>query len=287
LGLPSQNFVVVDMHMLRRPSVAEPLVADYRATGQMILLPWRQLYEMAKSEQAVSTFAACVAPYLCEPNVLGVAHPSFKLAGDERRFRVKHATVVDQNETGNIHRMIASLRKGDRTAEAHIGAFLGAVRERALRILDHEDDPRVVKALAAWWKTQQTTQDRANEIQRKLRAGERASFRSELIQLLSLENLTRILFGINVGYKFRTIERISQWPSISALKAIAQLALGLHWRVMHGVEAQSKEKLVNDGSDVEYCLIALYGRSFYTEETKWRELYGDCQAVCHNLWPAS
>jgi hypothetical protein len=281
VGLPSQNFVVVDTHMMRRPSVAEPLLAEYQRSRQRILLPWRQFYEMA-----TSTFAACVAPYLAEPGVLAVARPSFSLATDEKRFRVKHGTIVDPNDTRNISLMVTSLRDREPAAEERIGEFLDAVRERALRILALEGDAKVVKALTAWWKDHQTRQERANDIRSGLLNGDRSAFRAELVEVLSLETLAKILIGIDVGYKPRTVERISQWPSISALKTIGLLALGLHWRVMHGVETQSQEQLVNDGSDTEFCVIALYGRGFHTEETKWRELHGDCRAVCEHLWPS-
>jgi len=154
--------------------------------------------------------------------------------------------------------------------------------ERAEGILKLENDPDVIKRLARWWKDEVITGSRSETIRRALRQGDRTPFREALAEACNLETLPKILVG--VGYKYRAAERICHWVSISALKAIALMALALHWRVMHGVESQTDAQLINDGSDSEFCIIALYGRGYRTEETKWIELHEDCLSVCEKLW---
>ena len=284
VGLPRLNHVVLDMHLMRRPAEVTPLIAAHRTCGQKVLLPWRQLYEMCKSEQAVSTFKASVKLFHQEPQVLTMARPSFALAGVERRFRQRLTSVVDDHETSNVRRMVEHLRDGLPGTEEAVGTFLGEVRERAERILKIENDPDVITRLTRWWKDEAIAGPRSEAVRRALRQGDRAPFQEALGEILSRETLQQILVG--VGYKHRAAEKICRWPSISALKTVALMALSLHWRVMHGVESQSDAQLVNDGSDAEFCVIALYGRGYQTEETKWVQLYEDCVSVCVKLWGA-
>ncbi|HWL85012.1 MAG TPA: hypothetical protein VNO21_04385, partial [Polyangiaceae bacterium] len=213
---------------------------------------------------------------------LTMARPSFILAQNERKFRIRHASIEDEHETSNIRRMVEHLSASVPGTDEAIGTFLGGVRERAEGILKLENDPDVIKRLARWWKDEVITGSRSETIRRALRQGDRTPFREALAEACNLETLPKILVG--VGYKYRAAERICHWVSISALKAIALMALALHWRVMHGVESQTDAQLINDGSDSEFCIIALYGRGYRTEETKWIELHEDCLSVCEKLW---
>jgi hypothetical protein len=284
MGLPRLPHVVLDMHLMRRPTEVDPLVESFRASGQKVLLPWRQLYEMSKSDQATSTFIASVNLFLREPISLAIARPSFILAQVERKFRLKLTSLVDEIDTLNIRHASENLRESSPGTEEGIARFLREVRERAERILRMENDPSVIKQLTGWWKSEAIGRPRAAAIKRGLSEGDRTLFREALVEFLSLENLRAILKG--VGYGHRAAERICLWPSISALKVIGLLTLALHWRVMHGVETQSESQLVNDVSDAEFCIIALYGRGYRTEEKKWIALYDDCRHVCEALWGA-
>lgn len=285
MNLPAHLFVVVDMHLLRDLETVGPLVEEHRRSGQGVLVCWRQAFELAKSEKgALSTFRQSFQHFRDTPEMLAMSWPAYTLARRERErgwFRPRLADMVDPTNTRDLREMVVDLRHWSPAKDRKIGAALMRVREGSEQILAQEADADVMRKMTAAIK-KAVDRGSANAIRKGIEAGDRTPFRTELGKICSAAGLYTMLRDLHFtrGRAFRR----SVEPSLAAVKGIVHWANALHWRCMNGIETQSEAQLVNDASDIEYCTIALYGRGYFTRETKWLELYGDCQAVCHHLW---
>jgi hypothetical protein len=134
--LPRLPYVVVDMNQTRDLAVITPLLEEYKATGQRVWMPWRQLYELSKSSNALSTFKQSVALFQSDPGILAVARPSFWAVRKERDiagFKTNASTLLDEVNTKHIQRMLAELRNNTPGVEQAITASLQRVLARRLR----------------------------------------------------------------------------------------------------------------------------------------------------------
>ena len=101
MPLPKLPYVVIDMNQARRGDV-DALIAEFRRSGQLVMLPRVFDYELTKSVNgAVKTILESTEQLLRCPEMVAYARPTYLLRYDERRWRRPLALVdiIDDRAT--------------------------------------------------------------------------------------------------------------------------------------------------------------------------------------------
>jgi hypothetical protein len=150
-------------------------------------------------------------------------------------------------------------------------------------VLLQEDDPGVLRSLTQFLGDHTVDDATANTIRNAMQRGDRGPFRTKLLELCSHGGFFLMLKTLH--FKYGSAARRALKPSMASVKGIVYHAVALNRWVKHGIDGLTDSKLVNEGSDIEYCTIALYGRDYVTQEKKWPVLCEDCRIACDKLWP--
>ena len=103
--LPGLNYVVLDANQLRvEPTVAK-LLAEYRATGQGIVLPWTHVFEQSKG--SADWFDKIHEHLRLAPEAVALAKRTTALNQEERRIRRPVRDVTDPRNTARLREYLA------------------------------------------------------------------------------------------------------------------------------------------------------------------------------------
>jgi hypothetical protein len=272
-ALPGLNYVVVDANQLRMEKTIAGLVAEYRASGQRIALPWVHFYEQTKSGSAAGFDD--VHEYLrAEPQAVMVATPSFLLHSVERRTG-RPVRALRHLDSRPYTRALRSFLRDPRPT-ADISVF--KVKMQATFATIHTKGWREILMGAVKFDTAAE----AKAIRKALAAKDRQPLRDAVIEFcrignlrLSLEHLLRVN-----GISWRAAAPLVRYPSMSALTILANLWLGLHWTM----QTPKKEPEENPACDVEAVLVALYGKRLVSADRVALALDEDMRSIARAVW---
>ena len=271
------------MNRCRSEEAVAPLLDAFDRDGVLIVLPAISHWELSKGGTE-STAEASLKIVSRRPEAFCVARHTFLFKRDERRYRHRLALagLIDPRHTENMRDVLRGLRDDTHTIDP---TTVRAKRDHWRQVLDHEEDPRVLRELTALHR-QQLPQPRANLIRRALQgdSADRGPFREYLLEAVGgLDDLAAFLVG--VGYGHVTARRFTRFPSFSILHMIALQAVALRWRVLAGSASAADHVLENEIIDAEYAVLASYGRGLITGDLGARATYEDVLAVGSKLWP--
>jgi hypothetical protein len=272
-ALPGLNYVVVDANQLLVDMTIKGLVAEYRASGQRIALPWVHLYEQTKSGSAA--WFAKVHEYLrAEPQAVMLANPSFVLNTIERRTGrpVRSMKWIDSRPNT---RVIRSLLRSPQP-NADISDF----RREAQTMFGIVHKPGWREILVDSVKLD--TEAEAKALRKALAAKDRQPLREAVVEYCRLGRLRRALeqlLRVN-GISWRRARLLVRYPSMSALTIIAHIWLGLYWKTM----TPKKEPEANPACDVEAVLVALYGKRLVSADRVALALDADMRLIARAMW---
>jgi hypothetical protein len=271
------------MNRCRSEDAVAPLLDDYDRNGVRILLPAISHWELSKGGTA-GTVEASMRILARRPEALGIARHTYVFKRNEKKYRrpLGLDTLLDRPHTENFHDVLRGLRDDTHTVDP---ATIEAKRDHWRTVLDHEEEPRVLRQLADLHR-HELAQPRANEIRRALQGdpADRGLFRDYLREAVGdRDHLAAFL--VAVGYGHVTAKRLTTFASFSILHLIALHAVALRWRIFGGAEGASDAVLENEMIDVEYAVLASYGRGLVTADAGARATYDDLLAVASELWP--
>jgi hypothetical protein len=277
-GLPKLPFVVLDMNQCRSEEAVAGLLRDFNAASVSVMLPLVAIFELSKG--TVGTLSASLTYLRHQPEAVTIGIHSEDVRDRERRFRSPVLDLVDRRYTANIRSLLHGINMGeeiDPLTVTNVASFMRAT-------LDVSRHPSAMRSLVEAHR-RDLPNPRANIIRAALQRSDRAPFREYLLEkALGGPGDVAILLRA-LGYGYKTSAKLVAYPSFSALFALAYTVRGLCWRIMGGAETCKDGLLENDGLDLEYVLLALYGRDYVTVDAGARTLYEDMLFVCRAFWP--
>lgn len=280
--LPAFAFVVLDMNTCRDPQVLRRVHEAHETDGLRVMLPMMAHYEMTKG--APWTVARSLVGLARRPEALSVAQHGFLLRAEERRTKrpLRMSQITDHPSTRNVRHVMRGLR--DDTHEID-PITIAKVRDSFRRILDHENEPYIMRELVGIHR-RLLPQARATALRTSLQADppDRSPLQDYLAEAIGGHvSLAKFLRGVGQGSSRG--KHLVKFPSFSLLHLIGLHAVALRWRVFGGIENAKDEALENDAIDVEYAVLATYGRDYITEDRRARGVYEDVRSVAARIWP--
>lgn len=280
--LPAFPFVVLDMNTCRDPEVLRRVHQAHDRDGLHVMLPVMAHYEMTKG--APWTLARSLGGLAARPEAFSVAQHGFLLRAEERRTKrgLRISQITDHRNTRNVRDVMRGLRDDTHDVDP---TTIANVRDFFRRILDHEDEPHVMRELVKIHR-RELPQVRANALRASLQQDppDRRPFQGYLYEALG-SHVHLAKFLRNVGQGSSRGKHLVKFPSFSLLHLIGLHAVALRWRIFGGIETAPAEILENDVIDVEYAVLAAYGRDYITGDRRARAVYEDVRAVASRLWP--
>jgi hypothetical protein len=274
VSLPGLNYVVLDANQLTVGPKVERLLAEYRQSGQRIVLPWVHTFEQTKG--SADWFDKVHRHLRAEPRAVHLAYPSWIVAHRERKSRrprtaLRH--VIDRGNTPFLQYFLADPRP-----TADISALRATV-ERMFRLASRPGWPEI---LVNSVRVDTEAEERA--IRKGLQTGDRTALRDSLVGYVRLGRFERAighLLATN-GTSWRRAAHLVSYPSQNALTLLAYMLLGMRRRY----QTPKRESEDNLACDIEAVQIALYGRGLVTQDQLAREMHDDLRLIARELWPA-
>lgn len=280
MALPRFNYVVVDTNLVRKAAVIDPLLAEFRASGQIIMLPWTAMYEYYRKN--TSTFWASVEHFTKEPDAVAFAQPTMEIFRNvELRYRRVASDVTAPAQTKNIRKLLRNFRDGTIDYDHADRALATATTNATKHIRPWEGVLRNVTRLYKGAATSQTA-----AIQTAFLAGNRGPLLHALNTFLSTSKIAEILAAMPIRGKLIgkvTARRLAERPTFATLMMLAIGIRSYEWALRQGVE--NAKGLVNDGIDIESILVALYGKDFISTDVRAMELYASLLVLADMRWP--
>ena len=277
VGLPGLKFVVLDTNKLRDEVVVQALIAEYRLSGQRVVLPWSHLYEQSKGGSAKG-FDRGHVTIRAEPAAFMLAMPSSLIVQAEQHTRQPQYRLDAIEEPRNGEALRAFLADPRPTTDisglrAHVEQMFHAIhrpgwadklRNGGVTV----DDPTLAKAIH---KGLHATPPDRGPLRRAV---------LEFHRERNTERLIRMLLETNLLPPEDAAHLVS-YPSMIALTVLTYFCLGVRWRY----QTPKKEHEDNPAADTEAVIIALYGKGLITDDSIARDLEEDMRIVAGQIWP--
>jgi hypothetical protein len=241
--LPAYPYVVLDMNACRDEELVRPLLEAHKQEGIGILLPAVAHWELTKG--ADMTLPLSFRLLAARPEAVSSARHSYVFKRLERkdRKRLRMRAIVDHGHTRNIRDVLRGFRDDTHYIDP---ATIAAVRNHWRAVLDHENEPKILRQLVAVHQ-RECPQPIANRIRAALDRDppDRGPFNAYLRDAVG-GRVALATFLRRVGYGSSMAKRLTRFPSFSLLHLVGLLAVALRWRVYGGASAAmnaSEQKL--------------------------------------------
>jgi hypothetical protein len=277
MALPGLNYAVLDANKLRDRATVEDLIAEYRRSGQRIMLPWVHVFEQSK--RSGPEWWDRVHEYLrLEPRAVSLAKPSFVVMQEEQRtLRPRRGlrAVEDRRNTPGLRSFLSNPTP---TRD------IGQMRADVVSLFRRLHTPGWTTVLEGAVTFADTPTDRAEEkaIRQGLHRGDRGPLRETIVSLYRDGRLARTLaplFDANSVAK-RKAKALVRFPSMNALTILAHVTFGLRRRL----QTPKTESEDNPACDIEAVLIAALGRRLVTDDAYARHLDEDLRIIARRIW---